>query len=325
MSEFDLIDTVTSGFPLYQANIIKGIGDDCAVWQEGTGQDSRLRVLTTDSMVEGDHFLKDWFTPEQIGHRFLMSNISDVAAMGAVPVFLFVALVLDDATNPEWIERLYNGMREVCATFKVSLMGGNVTHGKTLSLTATVVGESPDKVIYRWGASADDIVAVTGDIGSACVARLLLKNSKKPPQQLFERLAGPTARVAEGVFLKDYATSMIDISDGIASEARHLAMQSGCGVEIVAEKIPLHSDTKGVAGDLPVTLLECALRGGEDYELMFTVPAAQWPRLLKAWSFETPITAIGVMTDGDEYLLIQNGRKSPLPRGFDHLAENINL
>ena len=322
MSEFDLIATITQGFPLFQKNIRKGVGDDCAVWEEG----GTLRVLTTDSMVEGDHFLKSWFTPEQIGHRFLMSNLSDIASMGATPLYLFVSLVLDDATHPEWVRRLYNGMRPICEQFHVSLLGGNVTHGQTLSLTATVVGESPDRVLYRAGAQASDIVAVTGDIGSACVARLLLKSGQTPPDALFNRLATPTARVAEGVFLKDYATSMIDISDGIASEARHLAESSHCGVMIVAEHIPLHPLAKPLESLLSATLIECALRGGEDYELMFTVPAPRWSQLQANWPFETPITAIGTMTSTpNDYRLQKDGIVTPLPKGFDHLGENINL
>jgi thiamine-monophosphate kinase len=321
MSEFSLIDQITKDFRIHDPSVLMGVGDDCAVWKEGKG----LRVLTTDSMVEGDHFLKNWFTPEQVGHRFLMSNVSDVASMGAKPMFLFVALVLDDATSPEWVERLYNGMRPICEHHHISLLGGNVTHGKTLSLTATLLGESPDKVVYRNGAKIGDVLVVTGDTGSACVARLLLKSGHPPPSELFERLACPTARVAEGVFLKDYATSMIDISDGIASEARHLAEESGCGVHVVAEQIPLHPSALPFDGTLSATLIECALRGGEDYELMFTVSADRWHQLQQAWPFDTAITAIGVITSGHETLLIQNERTSPLPRGFDHLAENINL
>lgn len=321
MNEFNLIDHITRDFPLFQTNIVKGIGDDCAVWLEG----DQLRVLTTDSMVEGDHFLKDWFTPEQIGHRFLMSNVSDVASMGATPTFLYISLVLDDATDSEWVQRLYAGMRPICQKHHISLMGGNITHGQTLSLTATLLGESSNKVVYRGGASVGDIVMVTGDVGSACVARLLLKNGKQPPTELFERLARPTARVAEGVFLKDYASSMIDISDGVASEARHLAMSSQCGVTINADTIPLHPASIAYDGLLSASLIDCALRGGEDYELMFTVSEENRDRLQSAWPFETPLTAIGTMTLTQEYYLIQSGQTIPLPRGFDHLSENINL
>ena len=321
MNEFNLIDNITRDFPLFQANIIKGIGDDCAVWREG----DQLRVLTTDSMVEGDHFLKDWFTPEQIGHRFLMSNLSDVASMGATPTFLFISLVLDKATDSEWVQRLYDGMRPICQKHQLSLMGGNITHGQTLSLTATLLGESSDKVIYRGGASVGDIVAVTGDVGSACVARLLLKNGEQPPSELFERLARPMARVEEGTFLKDYVSSMIDISDGVASEARHLAISSQCGVTINAERIPLHPDSVAYEGLLSASLIECALRGGEDYELMFTLSTENWEQLQSVWPFNTRLTAIGSMTLEQEYTLNRSGQKSILPQGFDHLSENINL
>jgi len=321
MNEFELIDYLTKDFNIYQKNVVAGIGDDCAVWREG----DKYIVFTTDTMVEGDHFIKDWFTPEQIGKRLVETNISDVAAMGASPTSMFVSLVIDDYTSPEWCRKLYDGIKFVADKYEISLLGGNITHGSTLSLTLGVHGESLSKVLYRSGAQLGDLVCVTGTIGDACIARLMLGKKLNVPETLLNRLATPSARIDESLIIRDYANSMIDISDGIASEARHIAKSSGLGVCINMEKIPYSDLAKKHVSDTDQSLLDSSMRGGEDYELMFTISSDNLERLKSNKNLRTHITEIGRIIPENKYVYVYEGEEKILPKGFDHFSDNINL
>ncbi|MDD5456366.1 MAG: thiamine-phosphate kinase [Candidatus Margulisbacteria bacterium] len=321
MNEFQLIDFLAKDFPVYQKNVQKGIGDDCAVWKGG----KKYIVFTTDTMVEGDHFLKQWFSPEQIGARLAEINLSDIAAMGASPKFLFVSLILDKQTSPEWCHKVYQGIKKSITPYKISLLGGNITHGKTLSLTASVIGESLYKPIYRSGARHGDLLAITGTVGDACVARLLLKQNDTPVPALFKKLAEPKARIKEAQIIKKYASSMIDISDGIASEARHIAKESETGVSVLADKLPFSKAALNAEPQIRVSLVDCALRGGEDYELMFTATEKNYNKLIKEYKLKTPLTVIGTIIKKKKYCYQQDSKEYELPSGFDHFQQNINL
>ncbi|OGI07763.1 MAG: thiamine-phosphate kinase [Candidatus Margulisbacteria bacterium GWF2_35_9] len=321
MNEFELIDYLTNDFKIYQENVVAGIGDDCAVWREG----DKYIVFTTDTMVEGDHFLKSWFTPEQIGQRLVETNVSDVASMGAIPTSMFVSLVIDDNTSPLWCRKMYDGIKRVADKYKISLLGGNITHGKTLSLTLGVHGETITNLVYRKGSTMGDLIVVTGTIGDACIARLMLGKGLTVPTALFNRLATPTARVDDAQIIKQYASAMIDISDGIASEARHIAKASQLGVLINATDIPYSSLAKKHEKDIDRSLLECALRGGEDYELMFSISEENFNKLQKHKDLISPLTVIGCITKEMTNVYIENDVVHDLPKGFDHFNENINL
>lgn len=323
LNEVELIDFLTKGFPVRHQNVIKGVGDDCSVWKEG----EEYRVFTTDSMVEGDHFLKEWFTPEEIGRRAIETNLSDIASMGAKPTFLYISLIIDDRTSPEWLELLYKGIREKCEEHNLTLMGGNVTHGKTLSITIGIQGDSIKFPILRNGAKEGDLVVVTGTIGDACVARMVLNRKKQIPDTLKDRLAHPRARLKEAEVISEYASSMIDISDGIASEAIHLARQSGLGVIIDSNSMPTRSQVKELASIAGIDVLEAQLRGGEDYELMFTISPKKYEELNKKYHLYSQIgvTEIGKMVSEKKYVYIKDNKENDLPKGFDHFSTNINL
>lgn len=321
MNEFQLIDFITKDFPVYKPNLIKGIGDDCAVWTEN----GSIRVFTTDTMVEGDHFKKDWMSAEQIGKRLIEINISDIVAMGAMPDLLFVSLVVDDNTSSEWLKLLYQGIKETCLNYQVTLAGGNITHGQTLSLNVGIFGNSDDAVVYRSGAKTNDLLCVTGNIGSACCARLLLAKNKKVPADLLSAFVAPKARLLEAQVIKKYATSMIDVSDGLAGESRHLAKESGLGVLINSSDIPYHIDALEIESQLDVSLMDCALRGGEDFELMFSVSQNDYDKLKKEYKFKSPITVIGKFLPEKKYQYSVNEKILDLPKGFDHFSDNINL
>jgi len=323
VNEIELIDYLTEGFPIRHNNVIKGIGDDCSVWKE----DDEYRVFTTDSMVEGDHFLKDWFTAEEIGMRAVETNLSDIASMGAIPTFLYVSLIIDDRTSPEWLGDLYKGIRSKCDEHKLTLMGGNVTHGKTLSITIGVQGDSKSMPVYRNGAREGDLVVVTGTIGDACVARMVLNKKKQIPDALKDRLAHPRARIREASVIAKFASAMIDISDGIASEARHIASQSNLGVVIDADSIPTRMQVKELALIAGIDVLEAQMRGGEDYELMFTISPDKFEELKNEYHLHSQIgiTPIGKMIAEKKYVYLKNSVEATLPKGFDHFSSNINL
>jgi thiamine-monophosphate kinase len=323
LNEIELIDYLTEGFPIRHQNVVKGIGDDCSVWKEG----DEYRVFTTDSMVEGDHFLKEWFTPEEIGMRAVETNLSDIASMGAKPTFMYVSLIIDDRTSPEWLNLLYKGIRAKCEEHQLTLMGGNVTHGKTLSITIGVQGDSKAMPVYRNGAKEGDLVVVTGTIGDACVARMVLNKKKQIPDALKDRLAHPRARLREAEVIAKFASAMIDISDGIASEARHIATQSKLGVVIDADSIPTRSQVKELALIAGIDVLEAQMRGGEDYELMFTISPANFKELVKVYHLHTTlgITTIGKMVADKKYVYLKGKEEFELPKGFDHFSSNINL
>jgi thiamine-monophosphate kinase len=321
MDEFKLIDYLTEGFPILHDNVVKGVGDDCAVWKEG----DVFKLLSTDTMVEGDHFIRSWLTPEEIGWRLLESNVSDIAAMGGTPQFVFLSIVLNKSATPEWVRSVYDGIKSRCDNYGISLLGGNTTHGDTVSFTVTIVGETSTAPIYRSGAVAGDLLCVTGTIGAACIARILLtKNRNTIPKEFKDRFARPVARVEEGKVIAKYATSMIDISDGIASESRHLAKSSGCGVVVDPTAIPYLDGTPEQEESLPVTAMDCAFSGGEDFELMFTVSPANYKKLQSEYTSQIPLTIIGHMTDHHDCLYVIENVSNTLPAGFDHFRENIN-
>lgn len=323
MNEVELIDFLTKGFPIRHNNVIKGVGDDCSVWKEVDG----YRVFTTDSMVEGDHFLKEWFTPEEIGCRAIETNLSDIASMGAKPTFLYISLIVDDRTSPEWLSLLYQGIRKKCEEHKLTLMGGNITHGKTLSITVGIQGNCIKAPVLRNGAKAGDLLVVTGTIGDACVARMALNKKKQIPVALKDRLSHPMARLKEAEIISEYASAMIDISDGIASEARHIASQSALGVRIDAEGIPIRMQVKELAMIAGIDVLEAQLRGGEDYELMFTISKKKYEELKKKYHLYSlvGITVIGKMISEKKYIYVKDEQEHQLPKGFDHFSTNINL
>lgn len=319
MNEFRLIERLTSAFPIYHDQVIKAVGDDCSIWLAN----GKKQVFTTDTMVEGDHFLKAWFSPEEIGARLVETNVSDIAAMGGKPDFLYISLVRDEATADQWLEGLYTGINSRCQAHRMTLMGGNTTHGRTLSLTAGVQGYCPENVICRDQAKAGDLVVVTGQVGGACMARLLKMVGAEVPIDLWRALAAPRARVKEALMIQQYAHAMIDISDGVASEARHLADDSGLGVEIDDATLPVPTVSKECLAVLNTSPAECAYRGGEDYELMFTIAPKDWKRLKKIYESDVPLTVLGSIKNSPGAFRLMDGKRVEMPSGYDHFGQNL--
>lgn len=285
-----------------RATIGVGIGDDCAVLRIPTGHEA---LVTTDFSLEGVHFRREWHVPEVIGHRCLTRGMSDIAAMGGQPIAAFLSLALPRNLPQRWVDRFFDGLLHLADAFQMTLAGGDVARSPGgIMADIVVVGSAPKgKAIRRSGAKPGDRIYVTGDLGgSAAALKLLLaghRSGRKLRPANFHQHFHPQPRIAVGAFLRKTrtASAMIDLSDGLSTDLAHICEESGVGAEIRAEAIPLASVGKP---DHQVDL-QSALHGGEDYELLFTVPSS---RRVPSQIGDVPITQIGHITRGKRAILM---------------------
>jgi thiamine-monophosphate kinase len=284
---FDLIRTLHRHHGRRSPSVIQGIGDDAAIITSQAGQ---WTVLTTDLLTEGVHFDLRTATMADIGFRAATANLSDIAAMGATPQYLLVSLAIPRTGASRQVHQLYRGMMAACRPHRVGLIGGDTSascSGWFLSLT--LIGMVPPrKALFRHGARIGDLLYVTGTIGDSLAGMKLLNElphraalSTRHRQFLTGRHLRPTARIAEGQWLSAhrFATSAIDISDGLSGDLRHICEESHVGVELDLGTLPLSPACRAYAASRKLDPLDLALTGGEDYELLFTVSPRQRPRL----------------------------------------------
>lgn len=313
--------------------LLQGIGDDAAVYRVGDGPDgkARVHVVTTDALVEGVHFDRTYLPMEALGAKALAVNVSDVVAMNAEPRYATVALGLPNNVSVEQAEALYDGFARAAETYGLAVVGGDVTASARLVLSITVVGEAAESdVVYRHGAEPGDVLCVTGDLGaSAAGLRVLLQGKaefergEQPDLSGFarvvERHLAPRARldVIRAWREADFRPhALIDLSDGLASEAHHIARASGVGVRLDAPLLPVHLETFRAATHVDERPEAFALFGGEDYELLFAADEAT----LAALPPES-YAVIGEITDepGEVWLRRPDGEPVPLEAGgFRH-------
>lgn len=286
LGEFGLIEYITKDFSQKKEGLIKGIGDDAAVFETK----DKLCVITTDLLVEGIHFNLIYSPLKHLGYKSVVVNLSDLYSMNAEPQYITVSIALSAKFSVEAVEELYKGIRLACDRFGVTLIGGDTSSslsGLFINISAIGFAEK-DKVIYRGGAKKNDIICVSGDIGAAYLGLQILErekqiflqdNSIKPDFQgfdyLIERQLKPEPRRDIIKILNENhikVNSMIDISDGLSSELLHICKNSSVGCRVYAEKIPIHQQTTDAAENFRIDPLTAALNGGEDYELLFTVP-----------------------------------------------------
>lgn len=291
-----------------RADVIVGIGDDAAVLRLEPGFDL---LVATDGIAEGTHFPAG--TPAaSVGHRCLAINLSDLAAMAAEPLWFSLALSLPQA-DEEWVGEFARGLFALADRFGVELVGGDTVRGP-LGATVTVHGRArPGRAVLRSGAAPGDGVWVTGNPGDAVAGRILLSKpaSGAAPDALRRRFLYPEPRVREGLALADIATAMLDVSDGLDDDLRKLLAASGVGAEMDAGELPLSAELRSVrAGEA----VECALTGGDDYELCFTVRPADEPRLRElAAGWPVPVTRIGTAVPGTGCRWHLQGRPVAVP------------
>lgn len=320
--EFDLIGQFFTGRSQSRPDVELAIGDDCAVL---TVPADKQLVVTTDTIVAGVHFLAT-ASPADIAHKLVAVNMSDLAAMGAIPAWVSLALTLPQPDSA-WLTQFSDSLFEQLQHYGVSLIGGDTTRGPlTLSLTAH--GLVPKgKALKRSGAKPGDIIYCSGTIGDANAGLTQLLKGNLPDEPLseehrdflIERHQRPTARVVAGQQLLDIASGCIDLSDGLASDLRHILVASQCAAEIELTQLPLSEALK--ATENKEKWWQHALAGGDDYELLFTVPAHRLSELnAVATELGVPVTAVGRITAGEPVIsYFEHNRPVDLQlRGWDH-------
>ena len=320
LNEFGLIRQLTSGFTTYIPTTLKGIGDDAAVIS--VSEDDVL-LVSTDTLLEGIHFNLMYFPLMHLGYKAVVVAISDIYAMNGEAEQITVSIAVSNRFPLEALEELYAGIKKACDHYKIDLVGGDTSSSVSgLMLSITAIGRTKKQdVVYRSGAGENDLLVVTGDLGAAYMGLQVLEREKEvfkanPEIQpdldghdyLLERQLKPEARKDIIRFLKELEvkpTSMIDISDGLASEIFHLATSSKLGCTIYDEKIPIDAKTSIAAIDFNLNPNMCALNGGEDFELLFTVALEDYDKI----KGNPHMTVIGHMTDQESgiNLVSKNG------------------
>ncbi len=328
--ETDIIASFHRAFNHPAPGLLKGIGDDCAVFRSG----GRNWLVTTDALVEEVHFRLETNPPYCLGKKSLAVNLSDIAAMGGIPRFAFLNLGLPRPVPRGFLSPFIKGLKEEAEKFSVALAGGD-THQSPqgISIGLTVIGEASGNIAYRSGAKVGDRLYVSGYLGqSAAGFRLLTKFQRQPaplrPRHLRELLKAhqdPEPQVALGYFLvrRKFVGAMIDLSDGLASDLRHICRASGVGALLDADQIPLSPALRSAAVPLATPPLQMALAGGEDYQLLFSVPknlaTKMETRVLK--QFKRPVYPIGEIISGQKIFIKFSKRVRILKEtGFDHFS-----
>lgn len=319
--EFDLIARYFNRYRTARRDVQLGIGDDCALL---TVAEKQLLAVSTDTLVEGIHFLKT-IDPADLGYKALAVNLSDLAAMGADPAWVSLALTLPEV-NTDWLEAFSDSLFEQLNYYGMQLIGGDTTRGP-LSMTLTIQGLIPmDRALTRGGASVGDWIFVTGSLGDSAAGLAILleqlevKNAEHR-DTLLQRHLRPTARILQGQALRGFASSAIDISDGLISDLKHVLAASGCGARLDLDALPLSPAL--LASVDHEQALKWALTGGEDYELCFTVPEINRGALDVALSHLgvdfTCVGQIAPLSEGMKFM--RSGEPVELDwHGFDHFA-----
>ena len=293
LGEFGLINHITKYFKVEKASTIKAIGDDAAVLDASEKQ----TLVTTDLLIEGVHFDLSYMTLKHLGYKAVMVNLSDVYAMNGAAEQITVSIAVSNRFPLEAIEELYAGIQLACETYNIDLIGGDTTSStKGILISVTAIGKAEkEDVVYRDGAKETDLIVVSGDLGAAYLGLQVLEREKQvfkvdPNNQpdldnytyLIERQLKPEARKDISGLLKELEiqpTSMIDISDGLSSELFHICTQSKVGCKVYEDKLPLDPQVISACEEFELDSTMVALSGGEDYELLFTVPIANFDQI----------------------------------------------
>jgi thiamine-monophosphate kinase len=308
LNEFDVIRYLSARLPAPPPEVIVPIGDDCAVLRFGDD----LWVAATDMLVSGRHF-KEWAAPEDVGYKAVAVNVSDVAAMGGTPRFVLASGGADDA---ETTLRCMEGVLEACEELGAYPLGGDTTGAAALTVDVAILGQLAHSPVLRSGARPGDLLAVTGELGASAAGLLALENGHAGPERLVKKHLRPEPRVTLGhVAARLGAHAMIDLSDGLASDVRHICERSGVGCRVNLDLLPVAGDTREYlrsAGRDPEIL---AATGGEDYELLIAAPQ----KLVEALTAESevPVTVIGEATE-KEVVFLRGGEPVENLSGWDH-------
>ncbi len=317
IGEFEFLRRILPTLP-QQRGVVVGPGHDCA----------RVRVngkdwlLTSDTLVEGTHFLREWLTPYNLGWRAFAVNASDIAAMGGKPRFALVSLTVPKSYSEVELKRVERGIASAAGEAGVSVVGGNISRGREFSVTLTLVGEAPARVVTRAGAQVGDRIFVSGTLGDAALAVERLREKQPVAPALYRRWVRPTPRLELGrrLAVQGLVTAMIDVSDGLLQDLRHICAASGVGAVVNGPMVPRSSSYNHCSGGK----LDRALGGGEDYELLFTVPLRKTELVMKvALELSLRVTCIGEVQPGGRIAVLDSrgGLLEVKERGFDHFRQ----
>ena len=310
--EFALIERIAHQMSVSNSTIV-GIGDDCAVLPY---KDNELLLVTTDMLVDDDHFSLEWASPLQIGIKAAEANLSDIAAMGGNPRWAFVALALTDSLSAQQVEEIYKGLKVSFDRVGVSLAGGDTTHSSCLTICLTLLGTVQNNMVRkRSDAKVGDVIGVSGTLGKSW-AGLELFRAGRQDQGDTSAFLEPRCRLDLVDNLVPKVHAMIDVSDGLASEVRHICNMSNVGARVYKSKIPLSEATKKTGVVLGKDPYLWALSGGEDFELVFTTSKEEFAEL-KSQGLD--ICEVGEITPRDQGLWLYDGdERTSLPKGYDH-------
>jgi thiamine-monophosphate kinase len=310
LGEFGLIEHLTKNFEIQNASTILSVGDDAAVIDHFGKQ----TVISTDMLIEDIHFDLMYTPLKHLGYKSVIVNLSDIYAMNATPTHITMNIAFSNRFSLEALDDFYEGVYAACEKYNVDLIGGDTSSSqKGFIISVTAIGEiTEDKIVKRSGAQKGDLLCVSGDVGSAFLGLTLLEREKKiyldnpqiqpdleNEQYIVGRLLKPEARKDIVEFFEReniLPTSMMDVSDGLSSEILHICKQSNVGCKLYEEKIPVNEQARQFAYKLELDPTACALSGGEDYELLFTLPQAEYDKLV----LNEQISVIGYITDADE-------------------------
>ena len=325
LGEFRLIDLLTENNKIRNKSTIKAIGDDAAVIRY---DGDLVTVITTDLLVEGIHFDLTYTPLKYLGYKAVAVNLSDVYAMNAVPEQITFSFAVSNKFTYEALKEIYEGIYQACDEYGVDLIGGDSTSSRRgLFISVTALGKtSPDRLAYRSGAKPGDLVCVTGDLGASYMGLLLLEREKKVvannpgiqpdwegKDHILRQFLRPFARkdVVELFAEKNIVpNAMIDISDGLSSEILHICQDSGVGAKIFEERLPIHDQTREMANEMNIDPTIAAMNGGEDYQLLFTLPVEEFAKIKDY----PDIHVIGNITDkpSEINLIALNGAEVPI-------------
>ncbi len=329
VGEFGFIEKIRTAMKTKNPSVVLGIGDDAAIFKPTPGHEL---IFTTDMLVEGRHFDFKWISPWQLGAKTMAVNVSDCAAMGAKPTVALVSLGVPSSFPVKDLEAFYDGMKGWAESYGAQIVGGDTVGSDKFVVNVALVGEvEKGKALKRSGAQVGEALFVTGTLGDSAVGLYSLQHpaakGKETAPLLVKRHLTPTPRFAVGRSLstKKWATSAIDISDGLSSEIRHLCEESGVGAEIHEEAIPYSDALIHFCDENQLDPLDFALNGGEDYELLFTVPLSKISEVLQKLPGETGVTvkSIGRMVPKSKGITLINRKGQRVPveaKGYDHFG-----
>jgi len=335
LGEFGLIDHLTKGFKIHQTTTVKGVGDDAAV----VDYKGKKMLITTDLLVEGIHFNLVYTPLKHLGYKSVIVNLSDVYAMNGHPRQILVSLALSAKFSVEAVEQLYEGIRMACEKYNVDLVGGDTTTSLTgLTINVVALGEvEKGRLAYRNTARVNDLICVSGDLGAAYMGLQLLERERKvfnesdesiqPDLSSYDYIIGrqlkPEARKDIVKSLQDLEIvpgAMIDLSDGLSSDLIHICKQSGLGCRIFQDRIPIADETDRAAREMNIEPFIAALNGGEDYELLFTIPLNQHDEVKKI----KDISVIGHITEaeaGKKFVTVQGDEIALQAQGWNSFGD----